>query len=421
MIIYKFGGASVKDADAVKNVAKILGEAQDEHVLLVQSAMGKMTNHLEEIWRAWIVGEPTDDLLNDFGSFHHAIAESLGIPADLLTPVDGLINELGETLEGDPGQNTALSYDRVVPFGELVGTRLVAAYLEHQELPIEWLDVRNVIVTDSSHRSANVDWERSKQNADVVAAHYEEGVRKFVLTQGFIGKSNVGNTSTLGREGSDYTGAILAFLTNAQSLTIWKDVPGMLNADPKWFNNTVEVKALSFREAIELSYYGASVIHPKTIKPLQNKEIPLYVKSFVNTDHPGTTIAAGTEVKHYVPMYIFKPDQVLISISPRDFSFIVEANFRDIFEALTSSGISVNLMQNSAISFSVCVDRDEHKFERFRELMQMNYQIRYNESVELLTIRHYDEKTVDQLTDGKEVLLQQKSRHTLRMVLRQNG
>lgn len=418
MIIYKFGGASVKDAEALRNVAKILSGSQEEHILVVQSAMGKMTNLLEHIWRSWCQGAPLEPLVNEFEDYHRGIAEDLQLSEAAFAEVQGLFDALKSLVSEPPVSNQALSYDRIVSFGELVGTRLVSAYLSEAGLPVEWLDIRNVVVTDSSHRAASVDWERSKRQADVVRAHFLPNETNIVLTQGFIGKSSVGNTTTLGREGSDYTGAIMAFLLDADSLTIWKDVPGMLNADPKWFNNTVEVREMSFREAIELSYYGASVIHPKTIKPLQNKEIPLFVKSFLDPTHPGTTIAAHVQPGKMVPMYIFKPDQMLISISPRDFSFIVEANLRDIFEALTTSGISVNLMQNSAISFSVCVDHDMEKFDRFMELMQMNYEVRYNLGVELLTIRHYDDETVKKLTGSKETLLEQRSRHTLRVVLR---
>lgn len=418
MIVYKFGGASVKDAEAVRNVAKILMACPEEHVIIVQSAMGKMTNQLEAIWRAWMNADDTEELMEQFASFHMAIAGELELNDEALVGVTMMLDELRALLANPAGGNSALAYDQVVSFGELVGTRLVHAGLEQQGVAIEWFDARHVLKTDSAHRNATLDWERSKLGTDILKAHFVKGEQNFVLTQGFIAQSKVGNTTTLGREGSDYSAAIFAHLMNASSLTIWKDVPGMLNADPRWFNNTVRIAELTFREAIELSYYGASVIHPKTIKPLQNKDIPLYVKSFVDITLPGTVIQKDVASSNYVPMYIFKPKQILISISPRDFSFIVESNLRDIFEALTSTGISVNLMQNSAISFSVCVDQEMERIGEFIELMKSKYAIRYNEEVELLTIRHYDEATVKQLTGEKEVLVEQKSRQTLRIVLR---
>lgn len=418
MKVYKFGGASVRSAEAVKNVAEILRNAGEEHLIVVQSAMGKTTNLLEELWMAWCDGKSTEPVLAQFEDYHRSIAAELGLHADVQAPIERLYDALRTTVAEPPGGNHALAYDRVVSYGELVGTRLVATYLVAAGLPVEWLDARHIIITDSAHRSAVVDWERSKKGADVLRAHLVPGEPKMLITQGFIARSQIGNTTTLGREGSDYTAAVLAYLLDSESVTIWKDVPGMLNADPKWFNNTVRIDELSFREAIELAYYGASVIHPKTIKPLQNKGIPLYVKSFVEPTAPGTIIRGEGQLKPQVPLYIFKPNQILISISPRDFSFIIESNLRDIFEALSDLGIAVNLMQNSAISFSVCVDNDPRKIGGFIQLMQGSYAVRYNEHVELWTVRHYDDKTVQSLTKDKELMLEQRSRHTLRMVLR---
>lgn len=418
MKVYKFGGASVKDADAIQNVARIVSACEDDHLIVVQSAMGKMTNYLEGVVRAWEANDNALNLVDGFEDFHVKIATELEFKPEQIDGVRARIDELRELIKAKPGGNSAQNYDRVVAFGELVGTTLVACGLENEGIDVEWLDIRHVIVTDSSHQKAIVSWERSQQNADVVRAHFREGERKCVLTQGFIGRSRIGNTSTLGREGSDYTGAILAYLMDVEDVTIWKDVPGMLNADPRWFDNTVEIKELSFREAIELSYYGASVIHPKTIQPLKKKSIPLNVKSFVDPSHPGTCIHENPTEVDFVPMYILKREQMLVSVSPRDFSFIIESNLRDIFEALTTVGISVNLMQNSAISFSVCVDADHQKLEYFRDLMKNQYEVRYNENVQLLTIRHYDDAIAKQLVGDKEVLVEQKSRQTLRIVMR---
>jgi len=418
MIVYKFGGASVSDAAAVQNASRIIQACTEDHLVVVQSAMGKTTNLLEELWAAWCDGERVNEVLDNFERYHLSIAADLGLKANESEEVEALFVKLRDIVSEAPGANHALAYDKVVAYGELVGTRLMHAWLLRSGMPVEWLDARHVIVTDSAHRSAIVDWERSRRGADVMKAHFQKGERKILITQGFIARSSIGNTSTLGREGSDYTAAILAFLLDAASVTIWKDVPGMLNADPKWFNNTEQIKALSFREAIELSYYGASVIHPKTIKPLQNKNIPLFVKSFKDPAHVGTIIRGEAPLDPAVPLYIFKPNQILISISPRDFSFIIESNLRDIFQALADLGIAVHLMQNSAISFSICVDDDERRIGAFIQLMMTSYAVRYNKGVELWTIRHYDEETARKLTAGKEILLEQRSRQTLRMVMR---
>jgi len=279
-----------------------------------------------------------------------------------------------------------------------------------------WLDVRRLICTDARHRDARVDWELSSSRAAAIAQSMEPN--SIFIVQGFIGSTAQGLTTTLGREGSDFTAAIMAFLFDAATVTIWKDVPGMLNADPKWFDNTVKLDSISFREAIELAYYGASVIHPKTIKPLQNKGIPLYIKSFIHPEEAGSIIQENTSSDHLVPSYIFKGNQDLVSFIPKDFSFIVEDNLREIFGTLSEIGIRVNLMENSAISFSICIDTDTYKRGLLFEAMRGHYAIRYNEGLTLITVRHWDDQTLAQLTAGRDVLLEQKSRQTVRMVVR---
>jgi aspartate kinase len=309
-----------------------------------------------------------------------------------------------------------LEYDQLVCYGELISTTIVHAYLQHMGLSSAWVDARQIIRTDARHRDARVDWVRSQAYADPLKEVVRE--KGIVIIQGFIGSSGVGNATTLGREGSDFTAAIMAYLLDAESVTIWKDVPGMLNADPKWFKDTVKLDKISFREAIELAYFGASVIHPKTIKPLQNKGIPLYIKSFVDPEASGSVIQEKTDSDNLVPSYIFKQNQVLVSITPKDFSFVVEDNLRDIFDIIASLGIRVNLMENSAISFSVCVDKDDYKLEKLFAQIQQSYTVRYNEDLTLITIRHYDDKTIQMLTENKEVILEQRSRQTVRMVVR---
>jgi len=419
MKVYKFGGASVKDAAAVKNVARILEQDQKEKKVVVISAMGKTTNMLEEVHLRRLEMGNWKDAFEKVANYHHRMAEDLGLSGgalfqdfqDLLVQMDA---DFAKPLSG----NTALEYDRVVGQGEVLSTLLISAYLEQVGLNVEWVDVRNVIKTNNEHRRAEVDWERSQKAADILLAHLEEDTERIIITQGFIAQSKLGNTTTLGREGSDFSAAIIAYLLNAGSVTIWKDVPGMLNADPKWFNNTVQLPHISYNECIELSYYGASVIHPKTLKPLQNKNIPLFVKSFNDVNLKGTVIDATSDYDTLVPMYIFKPNQVLLSIKSRDFSFIVEKNLSDIFDMISESGLRVNMMQNSAISFSIVVDQDDSLIKGLREMLQVAYEVKYNDGLDLLTIRHYDEATVKSLTTGKEILMEQRSRQTLRFVLR---
>jgi aspartate kinase len=280
----------------------------------------------------------------------------------------------------------------------------------------EWFDARAIIRTDNRYRDARVDWDQSTRLLGPLKEALNSGKR--CILQGFIGRDETGNSTSLGREGSDFTAAIMAYLLDAAEVTIWKDVPGMLNADPKWFKNTVKLDSISFKEAIELAYYGASVIHPKTIKPLQNKGIPLYIKSFLDPDSPGTIIQESTAHDGQVPSYIFKGNQVLLSIATRDFSFVVEDNLKEIFEAIAEAGVRIHLMENSAISFSVVFDYDDYKLQLLTDKLKANYSVRYNEPLTLITIRHWDDAIVTTLTEGREILLEQRSRHTLRMLTR---
>lgn len=415
--IFKFGGASVKDAAAVKNVASILKMFSGEKLVVVISAMGKTTNALEELHKARFHKQDYKPVLQQIKDYHFQMGEQLfGANDEPMTAVYDLFEALEERLMSPSSADFDLEYDQIVSFGELISTAMVNAYLQSQQLLSSWVDARQVIRTDARHRDARVDWNRSALGAEVLKATLEK--KDIVVIQGFIGSSSVGNTTTLGREGSDFTAAIMAYLLDAESVTIWKDVPGMLNADPKWFKDTVKLDSISFHEAIELAYFGASVIHPKTIKPLQNKGIPLYIKSFINPEADGSVIQESVEHDNLIPSYIFKGEQVLVSVTPKDFSFVVEDNLRDIFNVLSSLGIRVSLMENSAISFSICVDKDDYKLEQLFSQLKNNYMIRYNENLTLMTIRHYDEKTVQMLTKDKEILVEHKSRHTLRLVMR---
>lgn len=420
MKVFKFGGASVKDAQGVRNLLKVLSIFPNEEISVVVSAMGKMTNAFENLLELYVNGEDTKSQFTLIEEYHLEIANDLKSDASEmdLSRLQFFLSEIKAHIKTRPSEAFDFEYDQLVSLGELLSTALVEAYLSASGFNSEWLDIRHVIRSNSKYRQAEVDWEESKKQAAVIKDHLATSSNQIVITQGFIAADSRGKTTTLGREGSDYTGAILAYLLDAEELTIWKDVPGMLNADPRWFKNTVKLDKISFREAIELSYYGASVIHPKTIQPIQNKGIPLYVKSFLNPLEPGTVIQESDENDSTVASYIFKPEQWLISVSSRDFSFIVEEHLTEIFDVLSTIGMKINLMQNSAISFSFCVDADQRKLDSFLGILNERYKIRYNTQLQLMTVRHYNEHIVKQLKADKEVLLEQRSRSTLRMVLR---
>lgn len=420
MKVFKFGGASVKDADGVRNVARVLGRFPGEEILVVVSAMGKTTNALEKLVWNWRDGKPVHEELEALRAKHNSILQEV-VPdfAEAEVWLAESFEELGELLAGTPSDNADRDYDQVVSYGELWSTMIVSAYLSEALDVCSWIDARELVRTDDRHRAARVDWETS---AVLVHEHFgsgaeQEPVQFPVITQGFIGATDEGLTTTLGREGSDFSAAIFAYLLDAESVTIWKDVPGMFNADPNRFPDTRLLSHISYREAIELSYFGASVIHPRTLQPLQQKHIPLYVRSFVQPEVPGSTIDDHSENDSLVPSFIVKADQLLVSISPGDLSFIVEENLHHIFGLFAAAGVRIDLMQNSAVAFSVVVDDGPRARALITELRK-EYEVRYNEGCELLTVRHYDEATLDRLTQGRTVLIEQRSRVTARFVLR---
>ena len=421
MLVFKFGGASVKDADAIRNVASILSLYPGEKLTVVVSAMGKSTNKLEEIVTALetknhklFVG-----LVDELEAFHMDIMAAL-FPEKhfrIYQTIEELFESLKARFELVFSENNSFEYDQIVSLGEVLSSQIVSAFLLEQDFSVQWMDARKLIRTDHTYQEGKVDWKKTEQliQERMIPAFQDADI---LLTQGFIGHTTEGFTTTLGREGSDYTAGILAYCGQAESVTIWKDVPGMLNADPKYFANTKKLDAISFKEAIELSYYGASVIHPKTIQPLQNRNIPLYVKSFLDPKADGTAIQASSSKDHLFPSYIFKFDQALYSFTPKDFSFIVEENLSVIFGKLSALNIKINLMQNSALSFSILVDQKKLKRDEFLALFQADYEVKYNENLSLVTIRHYDDQTIEQVTQGKEIILQQRTRHTARFVLK---
>lgn len=423
MRIFKFGGASVKDANAVKNVASIIRRFPNENIIVIVSAMGKVTNALERLTDAFFYKkENAAIVLNEIKKYHFDIIEQLfpNKDHDIYNEINNTFVELDWAIEDEPTHEYNHEYDQIVSMGEIISTKIVNAYLNEAGIKSKWRDVRDFIQTDNTYREGKVDWELSQSLVDKDLSptlSLKKGEGAIIVTQGFLGGTSENFTTTLGREGSDYTAAILAYTTNAESVTIWKDVPGVLNADPKWFDETKKLEQLSYVDAIELAYYGATVIHPKTIKPLQNKNIPLYVKSFLHPEEKGTVI---NEIQSTLPIpcFIFKVNQVLLSISPKDFSFIGEENFSSIFKLFAEKQMKINVMQNSAISFSVSIDDDERKLPDLIKTLQKNYRVLYNKNMELITIRYYDQATIDRVTIGKRVLLEVKSRHTVQLVVK---
>ena len=416
MQVFKFGGASVKNAEAVKNVAHILCLHGAENILVVVSAMGKTTNELEKIVEGYI--NQSDDLktlVDSLKKYHSDIVNQLFNEPNpsLNEALEKIFGYLEKRLTIPPSDNFDLNYDQIVPVGELLSTKIIASYLNLNSNLCQWVDARKLILTDSRFRKANIDWELTEMA--IQGLDWEQNI---LVTQGFIGGTKGNFMTTLGREGSDFTAAIFANALNAKSVTIWKDVPGVLNADPKYFNNTEKLEEISYKEAIELAYYGASVIHPKTIKPLQNKKIPLHVKSFLNPEELGTVISENFEKDGLIPCYIFKTNQVLVSFSTKDFAFISEKHISQIFDTLYGLGLEVNTMQNSAINFSINTSFEKNKLEALMKVLENQYAIKYNDGLDLLTIRHYNDEIIKVLTKGRKILLEQRSRNTVRLFMR---
>jgi len=423
--VFKFGGASVKDADSVRNVAAILKHHAPQKLTVIVSAMGKTTNALEKVLNAWYESdERLNAYIHEVIQFHQNITSALfpdkNHPVHFKT--DLLFGELEGHLDTPPAMNYDFDYDQVVSFGELISTTIISEFLISEGFNCRWFDVRELISTDHSWREGKVNWETTGlQIREKVSGFldHSDGKPAIALTQGFLGATSDGATTTLGREGSDYTAAIFAYALDAAEMVIWKDVPGLLNADPKYFSVTEKLASISYREAIELAYFGATVIHPKTIKPLQNKDIPLRIKSFLVPSDEGSLIHQNTSADSLIPSFIFKVNQVLISISPIDFSFIDEQSLSEILAVFASNSIHISMMQNSAISFSVCVDTNDRRLSQLFDALKKEYKVRYNSGLELITIRHYDQATIDRvLEDGKTVLLEMRSRHTAQFVVR---
>ncbi len=415
MKVFKFGGASVKDAPAVKNLSEIV-KMYEEPLVIVVSAMGKTTNSMEKLVKNYFEKtKSTNIVLDEVRNYHfNIIRELFHAEHKVFQKVRELFGQLEAKLNNEPSMNFNFEYDQVVSFGELISTTIICNYLEFSKCEAKWVDIRQVLKTDENYREANVNFELSAKRAEQVFA--KDDCVKYV-TQGFIGSSRNNLTTTLGREGSDYTAALIASFINGESVTVWKDVPGVLNADPKWFDDTIKLDKLTYTDAIELAFYGASVLHPKTIQPVMQEKIPLYVKSFINPKEEGTVIE-DVQYERLVPSFIFKIDQVLINIHPRDLSFIAEDNLERIFGVLAKYSLKVNLMQNTAVSFRICVNNDETRIPLVVEELKKYYKITRQGDLELITIRYYDKQTIDRVLVQKEVILEQHNQNTVQMVVR---
>ena len=415
MKVFKFGGASIKSANAIKNVAKILNSKDVSNCLLVISAMGKMTNAFEKITDAYFNNdqEKLTESIDFTSNFHFKIINNLFAENHLIhQKITVLFGQLVRFLTQNKSKNYDYLYDQIVSYGELLSTTIVSDYLNEIKIYNNWVDVREIVITDSIFRDATVNWQetekRIKTNIDF---------SKLTIVQGFIGGDLNGNTTTLGREGSDFTAGIFAYCTDAESLTIWKDVLGVLNADPREFKEVQLLEHISYEETIEMAFYGASVIHPKTIKPIQNKKIPLIVRSFKNLNSPGTKVSEGVTLVPTIPCFIIKKNQVLVSISSLDFSFIVEENISDIFKLFHKYQLKVNLIQNSAISFSVCVDNNLNHFDLFYNEIKKMYKVSFIKNVDLFTVRHFTENSLEGIYKLGTSLVSQINKNTAQIII----
>ncbi|MGV0845756.1 aspartate kinase [Empedobacter falsenii] len=412
MKVFKFGGASVKDAAGVRNVASLLQSVGYENTCIIVSAMGKTTNALEEVVKRYFEEQDFEKTINEVKEQHIALATELfDNPAEVSNEISQFFDDIVSFLRRNKSPNYSYVYDQVVCCGELISTKIISMYLNSIQIYNEWLDVRDYIKTDNTYREGKVNWSLT-----------EESIKRLpntglFITQGFLGSDPNFFTTTLGREGSDYSAAIFAYCLNADSMTIWKDVPGVLNADPRYFDNAELLNHISYEEAIELAYYGASVIHPKTLQPLQQKEIPFFVKSFINPTEAGTEVAKGQPLDPKVPCFILKREQHLIRLSSKDFSFITEDKLSGIFNKLYDYQIKVNLMQNSAISLSLCLEDKYDNLEKFVADMNEEYKVQEENNVLLYTIRHFDADS-DKVVSKEKELLRQTVRETLQIVVK---
>ena len=414
MKVYKFGGASVKDVESIKNLVRVLKHEGFKNTLIVVSAMGKMTNAFEKVIHAYY--NNSEDLktqLDVVRNFHTDLIKNLFIDEQqpILFEVELLFGQLSGFLAVNKSTDYNYIYDQIVGYGELLSTKIINSYLNNVGIITTWIDVRDYIKTDATYRNASVNWKQTCENITAL------DTQNLYITQGFLGSNSKNKTTTLGREGSDYTAAIFAHCLDAESVTIWKDVNGVLNADPRYFKETILLEQISYNEAIEMAFYGASVIHPKTLKPLENKRIPLYVRSFYNLENKGSTVSKGEQLLPETPCFILKKDQILVSISALDFSFMVEHNLSDIFKILHDCKLKVNLIQNSALSFSVCLEDKFNNFETFLSLINLKFNVTFINNVSLYTIRHANQEAIKLVEKKGLVLLKQSTKGTVQLIM----
>ncbi|MEP1095489.1 MAG: aspartate kinase [Cyclobacteriaceae bacterium] len=411
MQIFKFGGASVKDGDGIKNLEKVVRKFGDDHTVIVVSAMGKNTNKLEELTELAVKGEVFDSVLQELFLYHREIAKEIigEVPATYSVWEESLSDCCAKV----KGEDLLWSYDQIVSHGELMSTSLIAAYL-NQSRRCEWVDARDLIKTDQYFTEANVDWVVTEKS---IKRRFEENSNSIVITQGFIGSDAEGNSTTLGREGSDFSGSILAYCLGAENFTVWKDVKGILNADPRIMDQTEKYDRLSYREITEMTYYGAQVIHPKTLKPLAQKNIPLVVRSFEELETEGTLISA-LNTKKTVPCFIFKNNQLLVTAAVKDHNFMNEQKLGMILQVLDLLNIKINLMQNSALTFSFCIDNKEFKAKRIKELLNRDFILSFDSPLSLATIKNYTPDSFNKLPWNRSVLMEQKTAFNYQVLYR---
>ncbi|MFO7827374.1 MAG: aspartate kinase [Bacteroidales bacterium] len=417
MIVYKFGGASVKDANGVKNLFQIVKNVSG-HLVIVVSAFGKTTNAIEEILKLYFQDDNLyKEKLNNLFQYHYVIVNELFVNKShrIYEMIKNEFDLLEKNLLSEKFILFDTKYDQVVSFGEILSTIIISEYLNELQVYNEWVDIRQNIITDQNFRDAKIDLEQSQSR---VKSSFNFSRSRIFITQGFIGGTESGLTTTLGREGSDYTAAILANFLDADEVVVWKDVEGILNADPQYFTDTFKLNKLSYQETVELAYFGAKIIHPKTLKPLHNKNIPLKVKSFINPKGSGTEIQCYNEYEEDLPIFILKKNQVLVSLFPKDLSFVIEDELSKIFKYLAEHQIQVNLIQNSAISFSFCFDHSNHKVKMLVDHLKEDFKVLYNDQLELLTIRHYSPEAIEKVIKGRKVYIEQRSRHTAHFVVK---
>ena len=413
MKVFKFGGASIKDISSIKNILKIISTYNEDRLVIVVSAMGKTTNALELVVHNYFNNkENLQASISEVYNFHSEIINNLFEKSHpIFSDISKSFEKLNSFIKANKSPSYSFVYDQIVSLGELLSSSIIHHFLLNNNINCSFIDARNCIKTNSKYRGAKVEWDiTNKKIKDYISDS------KIIVTQGFIGSDKNNFTVTLGREGSDYSAAIFAYVLNAESLSIWKDVPGLLNADPKFFNNTKLLNQISYSETIELAFYGASIIHPKTLQPLQKKEIPLLVKSFKNPQSKGTIISKGVDIEPLVPCYIFKQNLILLKLSSLDFSFMVEDNISDIFKELHKFKMKVDVIQNSAISFSVCFFDKYNKIKELIKNLEGKYKIDIHKNVSLFTIRHFDEKSIKKITNKRKLLLEQRTEKTVRLI-----